>query len=159
LRGIKRDLYEGGIRAPFIARWPGKIKAGSTSDLPAVFYDMMPTFAEMAGTSVPKESDGVSLLPTLTGKGKQRRHEFLFWDFGGYGGQQAVRFGDWKGLRRNLHRGNTKLELYNLATDPGEQNNLADKHPEIVKRIEQILAQQHRPSADFPIKVLDTPKK
>lgn len=158
-KAFKGSIYEGGIRAPFIARWPGKIKAGSTSDLPAVFYDMMPTFAEMAGTSVPKESDGVSLLPTLTGKGKQRHHEFLFWDFGGYGGQQAVRFGDWKGLRRNLHRGNTKLELYNLATDPGEQNNLADKHPEIVKRIEQILAQQHRPSADFPIKVLDTPKK
>ncbi|HQR35690.1 MAG TPA: N-acetylgalactosamine-6-sulfatase, partial [Blastocatellia bacterium] len=68
---------------------------------------------------------------------------------------QAVRLGDWKGLRRNLHRGNTKLELYNLAADPGEQTNLADKHPEIVKRIERILAEQHRPSAEFPIKVLD----
>ncbi len=78
---------------PFIARWPGKIKAGSTSDLPAVFYDMMPTFAEMAGTSVPKESDGVSLLPTLTGKGKQQHHEFLFWDFGGYGGRKQCGWG------------------------------------------------------------------
>ena len=158
-RAFKGSIYEGGIRTPFIARWPGKIKAGSISNLPAVFYDVMPTLAELAGASTPKESDGVSLLPTLTGKGKQRRHEFLFWDFGGYGGQQAVRLGDWKGLRRNLHRGNTKLELYNLAADPGEQDNLADKHPEIVKRIEQILAEQHRPSADFPIKVLDSPTK
>ncbi|MDX2042708.1 MAG: arylsulfatase [Acidobacteriota bacterium] len=158
-RAFKGSIYEGGIRTPFIARWPGKIKAGSISNLPAVFYDVMPTLAEIAGASTPKESDGISFLPTLIGKGKQRRHEFLFWDFGGYGGQQAVRLGAWKGLRRNLHRGNTKLELYNLAADPGEQNNLADKHPQIVKRIEKILAEQHQPSADFPIKVLDSPAK
>ncbi len=154
-RAFKGSIYEGGIRTPFIARWPGKIKAGSTSNLPAVFYDVMLTLAEIAGASTPKDSDGISFLPTLTGKGKQAKREFLVWDFGGYGGQQAVRLGDWKGLRRNLHRGNTKLELYNLAADPGEQANLADKHPEIVKRIERILAEQHRPSAEFPIKVLD----
>lgn len=158
-RAFKGSIYEGGIRTPFIARWPGRIKAGSISNLPAAFYDVMPTLAEVAGTFAPKESDGVSLWPALTGKGKQRKHEFLFWDFGGYGGQQAVRLGDWKGLRRNLHRGISKLELYNLAADPGEQNNLAGKHPEIVKRIEKILAEQHRPSADFPIKVLDNPAK
>lgn len=158
-RAFKGSIYEGGIRAPFIARWPGKIKAGSVSNLPAAFYDVMPTLAELTGASAPKESDGVSFLPTLTGKGKQRRHDFLLWDFGGYGGQQAVRLGNWKGLRRNLHRGNTKLELYNLATDPGEQHDVAEKHPDIVKRIEKILAEQHRPSADFPINVLDSPEK
>lgn len=158
-RAFKGSIYEGGIRAPFIARWPGKIKAGSVSNLAAAFYDVMPTFAELTGASAPKESDGVSFLPTLTGKGKQRRHDFLLWDFGGYGGQQAVRLGNWKGLRRNLHRGNTKLELYNLATDPGEQHDVAEKHPDIVKRIEKILAEQHRPSADFPINVLDSPAK
>lgn len=158
-RAFKGSIYEGGIRTPFIARWPGTIKAGSTSNLPAVFYDVMATLAKIAGASTPKESDGISFLPTLTGKGKQRRHEFLVWDFGGYGGQQAVRLGDWKGLRRNLHQGNTRLELYNLAADPGEQTNLADKYPNIVKRMEKILTEQHRPSADFPIKVLDSPTK
>ena len=158
-RAFKGSIYEGGIRTPFIARWPGKIKSGSTSNLPAVFYDVMVTLADVAEASPPKESDGVSLLPTLTGKGKQAKREFLLWDFGGYGGQQAVRLGDWKGLRRNLHQGNMKLELYNLATDPSEQNDLAAKHPEIVQRIEKILAQQHRPSAEFPINILDNPTR
>ena len=84
-----------------------------------------------------------------------QKREFLFWDFGGYGGQQAVRLGDWKGLRRNLHLGQTKLELYNLKTDAGEMTDVAARHPEIVKRIEKILSEQHRPSSVFPIKVLD----
>jgi arylsulfatase A-like enzyme len=109
----------------------------------SVFYDVMPTLAELAGAEPPKNTDGVSFAPTLLGKGKQRRHEFLFWDFNGYGGQQAVRLGDWKGLRRNLHRGNTKLELYNLATDIGEQHDVADRHPEIVQRIAAILQDEH----------------
>ncbi len=154
-RAFKGSVYEGGIRVPFIARWPGKIKPGLVSDLPAANYDLLATMCEIAGTAAPKDSDGVSLLPTLTGKGKQRKHEFLFWDFNGYGGQQAVRMGDWKGLRRNLHQGNTKIELYNLAADIGERNNLAEKHPDIVKRIEKIMVEQHRPSELFPIKVID----
>ncbi len=158
-RAFKGSIYEGGIRVPMIVRWPGKIKAGSISELPMVFYDVMPTLAEIAGVTSPKESDGVSFLPTLTGKGKQKKREFLFWDFGGYGGQQAVRLGDWKGLRRNLHKGNTRIELYNLAADVGETTDLADKHPDIVKRIEKIMSEQHQPSADFPIKVLDSPAK
>ncbi len=153
-RAFKGSVYEGGIRVPFIARWPGRIKAGGVSDLPAAFYDVLPTLCEVAGTKPPRATDGVSLLPTLLGKGKQTRHEFLFWDFSGYGGQQAVRLGAWKGLRRNLHRGNTKLELYNLKTDIGEQHDVAAQHPDLVKRIERIMAEQHRPSALFPFKVL-----
>lgn len=158
-RAFKGSVYEGGIRVPMIARWPGKIKAGSVSQLPAVFYDLLPTFCELAGIAGPKQTDGLSILPTLLGKSGQSKHEFLFWDFGGYGGQQAVRMGDWKGVRRNLHKGNTRIELYNLAKDVGEKNDLADKYPAIVKRIEKIMTEQHQPSADFPIKVLDSPAK
>lgn len=156
-RAFKGSIYEGGIRTPFIARWPGKIKAGSVSNLPAVFYDVLPTFCELAGVEPPKNTDGVSLLPTLTGKGKQRKHEFLFWNFNGYGGQQAVRLGNWKGLRRNLHRGNTKIELYNLATDIGEQHDLAAQHPDLVRRIATIMQREYTQSAVFPIKALDDP--
>lgn len=158
-RAFKGSVYEGGIRVPLIARWPGKIKAGSVSQLPAVFYDLMPTFCELAGIAGPKQADGLSILPTLLGKSGQSKHEFLFWDFGGYGGQQAVRLGDWKGVRRNLHKGNTRIELYNLATDAGETTDLASKHQDIVKRIEKIMTEQHQPSADFPIKVLDATAK
>ncbi|MGE0128201.1 MAG: arylsulfatase [Blastocatellales bacterium] len=158
-RAFKGSVYEGGIRTPFIARWPGRVKAGSVSHLPAVFYDVMPTLAEIAGAQAPKWADGVSLLPSLTGKGKQRKHEFLFWDFNGYGGQQAVRLGDWKGVLRNLRRGNTKIELYNLATDAGEQHDLAAKHPGIVRRVAAIMRREHTPSEIFPIKVLDNPTR
>lgn len=154
-RAFKGSVHEGGIRVPFIARWPGKIKTGAVSDLPAAFYDLAPTFCEIAGGAAPKGADGISILPTLTGKGRQRRHEFLFWDFNGYGGQQAVRMGDWKGVRKNLHQGNTSIELYNLANDIGEKNDVAAKHPDIVKRIEKIMIEQHQPSEIFPIKVLD----
>jgi arylsulfatase len=154
-RAFKGSVHEGGLRVPFIVRWTGKIKAGAVSELPAVFYDLLPTFCQIAGAEVPKGVDGVSLLPTLLGKGRQLKHEFLFWDFNGYGGQQAVRMGDWKGVRKNLHSGNTKIELYNLAADIGEKNDVAAKHPDIVKRIENIMAEQHQPSSLFPIKILD----
>lgn len=154
-RAFKGSVYEGGIRVPFIARWPGKIKAGMVNELPAAFYDVLPTLGEVAGAQPPQNLDGMSILPALLGKGKQRKHEFLFWDFNGYGGQQAVRLGDWKGVRRNLHRGHTKIELYHLADDVGETKDLAAQRPDLVKRIEQIMAEQHMPSALFPLKALD----
>src|SRR5262249_35626873 len=156
-RAFKGSVYEGGIRVPFIARFPGRIKAGTVSDLPAAIYDVLPTLCNVAGAKPPSSTDGLSLLPTLFGRGRQAEHDFLFWDFGGYGGQQAVRLGDWKGVRRNLHRGNTRIELYNLATDIGEQHDLADKYPDIVKRIAAIMQREHTRSEVFPIKVLDTP--
>ena len=156
-RAFKGSVYEGGIRVPFIARFPGRIKAGTVSDLPAVFYDVLPTLCDLAGTEPPKGADGLSLLPTLLGRGRQKKHEFLFWDFNGYGGQQAVRLGDWKGVRRNLHRGNTRIELYHLATDVGERRDVADKHPDIVRRIAAVMLREHTPSEVFPVKVLDDP--
>jgi arylsulfatase A len=118
----------------------------------------MPTLMEVIGTadSVPKDIDGISFAPTLFGRpGRQRRHEYLFWEFFGYGGQQAVRLDDWKGVRRNLHKGNTTVELYNLKEDVGERQNVAGGHPEVVRRIEEIMRSAHAPSKLFPIKVLD----
>ncbi len=155
LRGLKGSLYEGGIRVPFLARWPGKIKAGSSSDLPCVFYDVLPTLCELTGVGVPKDIDGISFLPTLLGKDGQKKHEFLYWEFPGYGGQQAVRMGNWKGIRVNLNKGETPIQLYDLAGDIGEKQDLAAQHPEIVKRIATLMPENHQPSEVFPIKALD----
>jgi arylsulfatase len=155
LRGLKGSLYEGGIREPFLARWPGKIKPGRTCDVPLAFCDVLPTLCAVAGAEVPKDTDGISFLPTLLEKGEQAKLPFLYWEFAGSGGQQAVRMGDWKGVRQNLLKGKIETELYNLAADVGEKQNVAEKHPEIVARIEKIMREQHTPSEVFPIKVLD----
>jgi len=157
-RGMKGSLYEGGIRTPFIARWPGKIKPGSTTDQVGGFYDVLPTLCDVAGIDTPKGLDGISLLPTLLGKGDQKQHDFHYWEFPGYGGQQAVRAGDWKAVRQGLGKGKIITELYNLKDDIGEKNDLAAKHPEVVARLEAIMKEQHTPSADFPIAVLDGKK-
>jgi arylsulfatase len=159
LRGLKGSLYEGGIREPYIVRWPGKIKPGRTSDLPGVFYDMMPTLCDLAGGPIPKGTDGVSILPTLLDKGEQQKHDFLYWEFPSYGGQQAVRMGDWKGIRQQLQKGTVTTQLYNLADDIGEKIDLAAQHRDIVVRIEKIMQEQHMPSANFPLKTIDQPAK
>lgn len=154
-RGLKGSVYEGGIRVPLIARWPGHIAAGQTSDLPSAFYDLLPTLVEIGGGRMSQNTDGISLLPTLTGRGSQPRHEFLFWDFNGYGGQQAVRYGKWKGVRRDIQKGNRQLELYDLLLDPAEKRNVAAEYPQIVRKIEQIMADNHEPSALFPLPAVD----
>jgi arylsulfatase len=158
LGGLKGSVYEGGIRVPLIARWPGPIKPGGTSDHVCSFPDLMPTLMEVigAGDTVPKESDGLSFAATLLGQpAKQRQHEYLVWEFAGYGGQQAVRLGDWKGVRRDLQKGAAKWQLYNLKDDLGEQRDLADAHPEVVRRIETVMNTQRTPSKLFPLKSLD----
>ena len=141
LRGLKGRLYEGGIRVPLIARWPGKIKAASSSNLLVGHYDLPVTLAEMAQISYNDRTDGISIAPTLAGKqNKQKKHEFLFWDFAGYGGQIAVRMGKWKGIKKGLQKNiDAALELYNLEDDIGEKNDVADKYPRIVKKIENII--------------------
>jgi arylsulfatase A len=147
LNGFKGDVYEGGIREPFIARWPGKIKPASVSDLPCAAWDMLPTFDEIAGGKFAGETDGLSIAPTLLGRGKQQNHEFLLWEFYGYGGQRGVRLGDWKGVRQNCHKDpNSPLKLYNLKSDPAETTDVAGEHPEIVKHIEEIMTREHRDS-------------
>jgi arylsulfatase len=153
-RAFKGSVYEGGLRVPFIARWPGRIARGAVSDAPAAGYDIFPTLASAARTTA-GDVDGVDLLPLLNGTTRTLSREFLFWDFNGYGGQQAVRLGRWKGVRRNLHRVVSPIELYDLATDVGETLDVASRHPEIVRRMAGIMAREHAPSATFPMKALD----
>jgi arylsulfatase A-like enzyme len=152
LRGIKRDLYEGGIRVPTLARWPGKIKPGSVTDHISGFWDFLPTCADLAGFEPPKDIDGISMLPALLGKPeKQKQHEYIYWEFHEQGKKQAVRMGDFKGVRLNAAKNpDGPIELYNLKTDIGEKNNIADKHPDVVAKIQQYMKQARVPSKDWP---------
>jgi arylsulfatase A-like enzyme len=150
LRGIKRDLYEGGIRVPLIARWPARVAAGSLNREPVAFWDYLPTFADLAGATTPAGLDGVSLVPTLTGKSPGRVHEFLYWEFHeGQSSAQAVRMGDWKALRLGPGR---PLELYDLSTDIGETANVASAHPEVMAQIEQYLLTARTESTTWPLR-------
>jgi arylsulfatase A-like enzyme len=147
LKGYKRDLYEGGIREPMIAWWPGKIKNGSTSDLISAFWDVMPTLTEIAGAKTPENIDGISFLPTLLGKEGQKKHETMYWEFHEQNGRQAIRKDSWKLVRYQvLIPAKTTTELYDLSKDPGEENNLADKHPDVVKELLKVMAQSRTPS-------------
>ena len=141
LRGMKRDLYEGGIRVPQIAWWPGHVEAGTTTDEPSYFPDYMDTFASLAGTEPPEGTDGVSLVPTLRGEAaSQNPHEFLYWEFGG---RQAVRAGRWKAVRTSI--GSGPVELYDLPVDPNKSNDVAEAHPEAVERMKRFMGWAHRP--------------
>lgn len=161
LRGLKRQCYEGGIRVPFIVRWPGKVKAGSVNDHQLAFYDVMPTFCELTGDKkFPKKYinkqvegdgfDGISFAPTLLGKEEaQQPHEFLYWEFHETN-QIGVRMGDWK----LVVKAGTP-HLYNLATDIHEDTNLAAQHPDIVRKMTEIIRREHRPSEFFKITLPD----
>lgn len=151
LRGFKRDLYEGGIRTPFIVYWEGKIKAGTTNDFVGAFWDLLPTFAQLAGVKTHK-TDGISIVPTLLGKnGKQKKHKYLYWEFHELGGRQAVRYKNWKGVRLNVDKDkNAPIELYDLDKDISESMNVADKYPRVVKKIKKIMDKSHTPSEMFP---------
>jgi arylsulfatase A-like enzyme len=142
LRGLKGSVYEGGIRVPFIARWPGRIEAGSTSGHVSAFWDMMPTFAELAGVEAPPGTDGVSLVPTLLGEGEQPTHDHLYWEYHGlWNGAQAVRLGRWKAVRLGGHDdADAPVELYDLEADPGETTDLAGDHPDVVERARAVMA-------------------
>lgn len=151
LKGVKRDLYEGGIRVPMIIKWPGKIASGSTTEHISAFWDVMPTFSEIAGVQIPKNTDGISFLPTLSGQDEQQKeHDYLYWEFHERGGRQAVRKGKWKAVKYNVFkRPDAALELYNLEEDIGEENNIAKSHPEIVKEMEAIIDAARTPSEVF----------
>jgi arylsulfatase A-like enzyme len=145
-RGIKRDLYEGGIRVPFIARWSGRIAAGSQSDHPIAFWDFLPTMADLVGQPAPTNTDGISFLPTLQGQPGQREHEYLYWEFHGRGGRVAIRKGNWKGIRYHVDAApDSPLELYDLSVDSSEKHNVAAQHPEVVLELTRLIQQSRRP--------------
>ena len=152
LRGTKRDMYEGGIRVPLIARWPGKIQAGTGTNHVSAFWDFLPTCCEVAGVKPPTGIDGVSYLPTLLGKPRQQgKHPYLYWEFHEQGKKQAVRMGSWKGVRLNAAKEpDGPIELYDLATDLGEERNVAEEHPEMVRKIAEIMIAARTPSQHWP---------
>jgi arylsulfatase len=155
LKGLKGSLYEGGIRVPLLAYWPGKIKAGTTCDTPFAFWDVFPTLCDAAAIETPKGLDGISFLPTLLGSEGQKKHDFLYWEFPGYGGQQAVREGDWKAVRQKLGQKKIVTELYDLKADPNETTDVAAKHPDVLKKLEARMVEQHTPSKVFPLQAVD----
>lgn len=147
LKGYKRDLYEGGIRAPLLARWPGMIKPGTTSDLISAHWDMFPTFCNLASRKSPGDIDGVSLVPTLLGREGQSKHEYLYWEFHERGGARAVRFGKWKAVQNNLKKkDNPPVELYDLSKDEGEKTDLAADNPHLVAKARTYFSDAHQPS-------------
>jgi len=147
LRGAKGNLYEGGIRVPMIARWPGRIQPGATSDQVWAFWDILPTLADLAGARPPEAIDGISMLPAILGKNQEQQHEYLYWEFRTGGFQQAVRWGNWKGIRHGTKK---PLELYDLANDLAEKHNVAGEHPDVVKRIEAYMTRARTPSKHWP---------
>ena len=150
LRGIKRDLYEGGIRVPMIARWPGTVRAGSRTDHVSAFWDVTATLLELADAPPPAGLDGLSFAATLRGE-PQPEHDHLYCEFHEQGGKQAVRMGDWKGVRLNVDQDpDGPIELYDLARDPTEARDIAGDHPDVVARITQVMREAHTPSELFP---------
>jgi arylsulfatase A-like enzyme len=150
-RGHKRDVYEGGIREPMIARWPGRVPAGATSDHVWAMWDIFPTFATLAGAKVPSGLDGLDMTAALTGTGSAPVHDHLYWEFHEQGGKQAVRKGHWKGVRLGLIANpDAPVELYDLASDPGETRDLAAQHPDIARELKEIMVREHVDSTLFP---------
>ncbi|MCG8525252.1 MAG: arylsulfatase [Opitutales bacterium] len=140
LRGYKRDLYEGGIRVPMIAYWPGEIPGDTTTDHISAFWDVLPTMTELIGEPTPEGIDGISFLPTLLQEGKQVEHQYLYWEFHERKGRIAIRKGNWKGVRHNVAiNPDSPLELYDLSKDLSESINIADGHPEVVSELKALI--------------------
>lgn len=148
LKGHKRDLYEGGVRAPLLARWPGKIAPGAESDLVSAHWDMLPTFCELGGSSIPDGIDGISMVKELMGEAtKQKKHEYLYWEFYERGGRRAARWGKWKAVQLNVNKNlNAPIEIYDLSSDVGEEHNIASEHSDKVEQAKAIFADAHTPS-------------
>lgn len=149
LKGSKRDLYEGGIRVPAIACWPGTIAEGQESDHLSAFWDVLPTFCDLAGVPIPTGVNGISFLPTLLGQ-EQPQHDYLYWEFYEQEGKKAIRMNNWKLVQIGLNAGETlQTQLFDLSRDIGEENDLANSHPEVVKQAKEWMAKAHTPSEHF----------
>ena len=148
-RGIKRDLYEGGIRVPMIVRWPDQIRGGQVSDQVWAMWDFLPTAAEIAQAQPRENIDGISMAPTLLGQRQTNQHAFLYWEFHERGFQQAARKGEWKAVSLDLGK---PPELYNLKTDPGEKENVAAQNPKLADEMGELLKTARTPSEHWPIK-------
>ncbi len=156
LRGLKGSFFEGGIRVPFLVRWPGEVRPGTVAEVPSGFQDVFPTVMEIAGGETPEGLDGISLVPSFYGNREQLRHDYLYWE---RGGAQAIRVGQWKGVRTKLRKGDTSLMLFDLARDGGEQVDISAEHPDIVAFLEDKLAEAHTPSEAFPLPTIDVAPK
>lgn len=157
LRGGKRDLYEGGLRVPLIAWWPGRIAAGQITNHVSAFWDFVPTACELAGTPAPPDSDGLSYVPALLARGVQPQHEHLYWELHEQGGKQAVRRGPWKLVRLDaLDPARQRAELYNLERDPAEEHDVAADYPAVVAELAAIMNGQHVEQPPFVLPDLAT---
>lgn len=149
-RGWKRDLYDGGIRAPFIVHWPEKVKAGTASYHISAFWDFLPTMCELVNVSVPKGVDGISYLPAITGDNTQKKHDYLYWEFHEQGGKQAILKDNWKLIRLNINKvGKEKYELYNLSSDPAEMFDVVSQYPELFSELKNVLLGSHKTSSVY----------
>jgi len=149
LKGMKRDLYEGGIRVPMIARWPEKINAGGQSDHISAFWDFLPTACDIAGIASPENIDGISFLPAMTG-GEQEEHDYLYWEFMEWNGRLGIRKGNWKAVKYDMSDNpDAPIQLYDLSTDIGEEKDIAVEHPDIVSEMANLMKTSRTLSGDF----------
>ena len=153
---VKGNVNEGGIRVPTIASWPKRIEAGTSSDHPSIFYDYFATVCDVIGAEIDYKIDGESYLPALTGE-EQKKHDYLYWEFPAYTGQQAIRVDKWKGYKKKLFEGPSRLKLFNIQEDPKELNDLSDNYPDVVKKLESLMNSAHTKATieKFNIPVLD----
>ena len=158
MRGLKGSLYEGGVRVPTLVRWPGHVAAGSTSDYVSGFEDWLPTLMDILGKekAIPEGVSGISIKPTLLGQSQPVR-PYLYREFPSYGGQQTLRVGDFKAVRQNMNKGNLEIELYNIAEDISESNDLASQYPEMVASMAKQMEQVRTPSKISPLIPIDAP--
>ncbi len=150
LQGYKRDLYEGGIRVPMLARWPGTIRAGSRTDHVSAFWDVLPTLADITAATAPENIDGISFLPTLLGETVQVQHEYLYWEFYELGGRRAIRKDQWKAIQYGIRDNpDAPVMLFDVVADPGEEHDLASEHPGLVQEMKQLMLLAHTDSDIF----------
>ena len=159
LHGRKGSVYEGGLRVPLVARWPGHIEPGSETDHICAFWDVLPTLCDIAVIEKPKGIDGISFAPTLLGKSGQSNHKWLYWEFPSYGGQQAMRQGKWKAVRQRMFHTKGEIQLYDLSVDIGENHDVASRNRNIVAKMAADMAASRVPSSLFPFARLDNADK